>query len=85
MLSRPVSTRTVSSMNVREDAVQISFDGVKTYPSKRVYRQTSREGPKGGMNDPDGFTRADRVWPHFAVGLNRHRAVSMPLPRPVGS
>ncbi len=56
-------------------ALWISFDGLKTWPYKRVLVQESADGPKGRLNYPDGFVSEDKQWLHFAYDDNRHRAV----------
>jgi hypothetical protein len=56
-------------------ALWISFDGMKTWPYKRVLAAESVDGPKGRMNYPDGFVSKDKRWLHFAYDDNRHRAV----------
>ena len=56
-------------------ALWISFDGLKTWPYRRVLVPESCDGPKGRMNYPDGFVSADKRWLHFAFDDNRHRAV----------
>ncbi|HEY1174370.1 MAG TPA: sialidase family protein [Verrucomicrobiae bacterium] len=56
-------------------ALWISFDGMKTWPYKRVLQAESVDGPKGRMNYPDGFVSKDKQWLHFAFDDNRHRAV----------
>ncbi|MFA6546562.1 MAG: FAD-dependent oxidoreductase [Limisphaerales bacterium] len=56
-------------------ALWISFDGLKTWPYRRVLVPESCDGPRGAMNYPDGFVSADRQWLHFAFDDNRHRAV----------
>ena len=56
-------------------ALWISFDGLKTWPYRRVLVPESCDGPKGRLNYPDGFVTADRGWLHFAFDDNRHRAV----------
>ena len=56
-------------------ALWISFDGLKTWPYRRVLQNESCDGPKGRMNYPDGFVSRDRRWLHFAFDDNRHRAV----------
>lgn len=53
----------------------ISFDGMKTWPYKRVLVPQSSDGPKGRINYPDGFVSADREYLHFAYDDNRHQAV----------
>ena len=53
----------------------ISFDGLKTWPYRRVLVAESCDGPKGRMNYPDGFVSKDEQWLHFAFDDNRHRAV----------
>ncbi|PAW78701.1 MAG: hypothetical protein B9S33_19580 [Pedosphaera sp. Tous-C6FEB] len=56
-------------------ALWISFDGLKTWPYRRVLVPESCDGPKGRLNYPDGFVSADKQWLHFAFDDNRHRAV----------
>jgi len=56
-------------------ALWISFDGLKTWPYRRVLVPQSCDGPKGRLNYPDGFVSKDRQWLHFAFDDNRHRAV----------
>jgi hypothetical protein len=56
-------------------ALWISFDGMKTWPYRRVLVPESCDGPKGRLNYPDGFVSADGEWLHFAFDDNRHRAV----------
>jgi hypothetical protein len=56
-------------------ALWISFDGMKTWPYRRVLQAESCDGPKGRMNYPDGFVTADKQYLHFAFDDNRHRAV----------
>jgi hypothetical protein len=56
-------------------ALWISFDGLKTWPYKRVLVPESVDGPKGRMNYPDGFVSKDKQYLHFAFDDNRHRAV----------
>lgn len=53
----------------------ISFDGLKTWPYKRVLVHQSSDGAKGRINYPDGFVSADKQYLHFAYDDNRHRAV----------
>jgi hypothetical protein len=56
-------------------ALWISFDGLKTWPYKRVLQAESVDGPKGRINYPEGFVSADGKWLHLAWDDNRHRAV----------
>jgi predicted neuraminidase len=70
-------------------ALWISFDGMKTWPYKRVLVPESCDGPKGRMNYPDGFVTKDKQWLHFGFDDNRHRAVyygaklpPMPIAKP---
>jgi hypothetical protein len=56
-------------------ALWVSFDGMKTWPYRRVLVPQSSDGPQGRLNYPDGFVSADRQWLHFAFDDNRHRAV----------
>lgn len=53
----------------------VSYDGLKTWPYRRVLVAESSDGPKGRLNYPDGFVSADKQWLHFAYDDNRHRAV----------
>ncbi|MDR0901922.1 MAG: glycoside hydrolase [Opitutaceae bacterium] len=56
-------------------ALWVSFDGMKTWPYRRVLLEHSRSGPKGNINYPDGFVSADRQWLYFAYDDNRNQAV----------
>lgn len=56
-------------------ALWISFDGMKTWPYRRVLVAESCDGPGARMNYPDGFVSPDKQWLHFAFDDNRHRAV----------
>ena len=56
-------------------ALWISFDGLRTWPYRRVLVPESSDGPKGRLNYPDGFVSSDRQYLHFAYDDNRHRAV----------
>lgn len=56
-------------------ALWVSFDGLKTWPYRRVLVAESSDGPKGRLNYPDGFVSPDKQWLHFAYDDNRHRAV----------
>jgi hypothetical protein len=56
-------------------ALWISFDGMKSWPYRRVLVRESCDGPKGRMNYPDGFVSRDKQYLHFAFDDNRHRAV----------
>ena len=53
----------------------ISFDGMKTWPYRRVLVPESSDGSKGRLNYPDGFVSKDRQYLYFAYDDNRHRAV----------
>lgn len=53
----------------------VSFDGLKTWPYRRMLVAESSDGPKGRLNYPDGFVSADKQWLYFAYDDNRHRAV----------
>jgi len=55
-------------------ALWISFDGMKIWPYQRVLVPESSDGPKGRLNDPDGFVSKDGQWLHFRYDDNRHRA-----------
>jgi Neuraminidase (sialidase) len=68
-------------------ALWISYDGMKTWPYRRVLVGESSDGPKGSLNYPDGFVSSDRQWLHFAYDDNRHRAIlhSVKLPQKVES
>ncbi len=68
-------------------ALWVSFDGMQTWPYRRVLVAQSCDGPKGCLNYPDGFVSADRRYLHFAFDDNRHRAVYVearlpPAPEP---
>ena len=56
-------------------ALWISFDGMKTWPYRRVLVPESCDGSKGQLAYPDGFVSQDRQWLHFTFDDNRHRAV----------
>lgn len=56
-------------------ALWVSFDGLKTWPYRRVLVPESCDGPKGRLNYPDGFVSRDQQFLHFAFDDNRHRAV----------
>lgn len=56
-------------------ALWVSFDGMQTWPYRRVLVPESCDGPKGRLNYPDGFVSDDKQWLHFAFDDNRHRAV----------
>jgi len=56
-------------------ALWVSFDGLKTWPYRRVLVPQSCDGPAGRMNYPDGFVSRDGRYLHFAFDDNRHRAV----------
>jgi predicted neuraminidase len=56
-------------------ALWISFDGMKTWPYRRVLVPESVDGPAGKLNYPDGFVSKDKQWLHFGYDDNRHRAV----------
>ena len=70
-------------------ALWISYDGMKSWPYRRVLVAESTDGPQGWLNYPDGFVSADRRYLHFAYDDSRHRAVyygaalpaAAPLPR----
>ena len=55
-------------------ALWISYDGLKTWPYRRVL--VARSVDEGGqLNYPDGFVSVDGKFLHFAYDDNRHRAV----------
>ncbi len=56
-------------------ALWISFDGLKTWPYRRVLVQQSRDGPQGRLNYPDGFISPDGQFLTFAYDDNRHHSV----------
>ncbi len=64
----------------------ISFDGMKTWPYRRVLVAESVDGPKGRLNYPEGFVSTDRKWLHLVFDNNRHQAVYIgaKLPPQVG-
>jgi hypothetical protein len=53
----------------------VSYDGLKTWPYRRVLVPESSDGPQGRLNYPDGFVSRDKQWLHFGYDDNRHRAV----------
>jgi len=53
----------------------ISYDGLKTWPYRRVLVDQSCDGSTGWINYPDGFVDAEGEFLHFAFDDNRHRAV----------
>lgn len=62
-------------------ALWISFDGLKTWPYRRVLVPESCD--KGGrINYPDGFVSADGKFLNFAFDDNRHRCVFYRAKRP---
>jgi hypothetical protein len=64
-----------NSQHRRPLALWISYDGLKTWPYRRVLVPESCDGPQGWLNYPDGFVSADRRYLHFAFDDARHRAV----------
>lgn len=56
-------------------ALWISFDGMKTWPYRRVLVPKSSDGPKGRLNYPDGFVDGDKAYLNFGYDDNRHQAV----------
>jgi hypothetical protein len=56
-------------------ALWISFDGLNTWPYRRVLVSESCDGHQGWLNYPDGFVSADKRFLHFVFDDNRHRAV----------
>jgi len=56
-------------------ALWISFDGMATWPYRRVLISEAFTGPEGRLNYPDGFVSDDRHWLHFAFDDDRQRAV----------
>jgi hypothetical protein len=56
-------------------ALWISFDGMKTWPYRRVLVPQSTDGPRGRLNYPDGFVSKDGEYLHFGYDDNRHQAV----------
>ncbi len=56
-------------------ALWISFDGMKTWPYRRVLVAESVDGPKGRLNYPEGFVSRNRQWLHLVFDNNRHQAV----------
>lgn len=55
-------------------ALWVSYDGLKTWPYRRVLVSTSVD-QGGRLNYPDGFVSEDGKFLHFAFDDNRHRAV----------
>ena len=62
----------------------ISYDGMKSWPYRRVLVEESRDGPRGRLNYPDGFLSEDGAWLHFAYDDNRKRAVLYSAKLPMG-
>jgi predicted neuraminidase len=58
-------------------ALWISFDGMQTWPYRRVLVAQSVDGPQGRLNYPEGFVSRDRQWLHLVFDDNRHQAVYM--------
>ena len=56
-------------------ALWISYDGLKTWPYRRVLVSESCDGPSGGLSYPDGFVGHNGDYLHFAFDDARHRAV----------
>ncbi len=56
-------------------ALWISFDGLKTWPYRRVLVPESSDGPQGRLNYPDGFVSNDGKFLTFAYDDNRHHCV----------
>lgn len=56
-------------------ALWVSFDGMKTWPYRRVLVAESGKGPGKALNYPDGFVSEDGKWLHFAFDDARYRAV----------
>ena len=56
-------------------ALWVSFDGMKTWPYKRIVVAESCDGPKGNLNYPEGYVSEDKQWLCFAFDNNRHQAV----------
>jgi hypothetical protein len=68
-------------------ALWVSFDGMKTWPYRRVLRGdlvgAAAPPPPGGPNPgeggrfnyPDGFVSADKRWLHFAFDYGRYQAI----------
>lgn len=56
-------------------ALWVSYDGMRTWPYRRVLVPESSDGPSGRLNYPEGFVSADKQYLHFAYDDNRHRAV----------
>jgi hypothetical protein len=79
---RPHLERAASDPKFRRPlALWVSFDGLKTWPHRRVLADLPKhihEGTRGGsafgLNYPDGFVSADRTYLHFAYDEMRYRA-----------
>lgn len=56
-------------------ALWVSYDGLKTWPYRRILIPESCDGPSGQLNYPDGFVSQDGKYLNFAFDDNRHRAV----------
>ncbi len=44
-----------AAADAKEDFTTVIFDGLKTWPYRRVLVPQSRDGPQGRLNYPDGF------------------------------
>lgn len=53
----------------------VSYDGLKTWPYRRVLVRESCDGPSGNLSYPDGFVSHDKSYLHFAFDDARHLAV----------
>ncbi|QDT64740.1 sialidase family protein [Calycomorphotria hydatis] len=56
-------------------ALWISYDGMTSWPYRRVLVSESFKGPAGRLNYPDGFISQDNSYIHFAFDDHRQRAV----------
>ncbi len=65
-------------------ALWVSYDGLSTWPYRRVLVAESCDGPEGRLNYPDGFVSRDGSFLHFAFDDNRHRAVYVGAKLPWG-
>ncbi len=63
----------------------VTFDGLKSWPYRRVLVPESSDGAKGRLNYPDGFVSNDKSFLHFAFDDNRHRAVYIGAKLPAGN
>jgi hypothetical protein len=72
--AEPVDRDQQAKEDAKQDFTTIFFDGLKTWPYRRVLVPESCD--KGGrLNYPDGFISEDGQFLSFAFDDNRHRCV----------